>query len=45
MEKRVLCERLLKENATVFPYSNMFFPQLDEYISRLIVHFPLAATS
>ncbi len=29
---------LLKENATVFPYSNMFFPQLrrvDMYLSRL----------
>ncbi len=28
----------LKENATVFPYSNMFFPQLrrvDMYLSRL----------
>ncbi len=28
----------LKENATVFPYSNMFFPQLrrvDKYLSRL----------
>ncbi len=39
-----LCEKvfaphpLLKENATVFPYSNMFFPQLrrvDMYLSRL----------
>ncbi len=30
--------KLLKENATVFPYSNMFFPQLrrvDMYLSRL----------
>ncbi len=29
---------ILKENATVFPYSNMFFPQLrrvDMYLSRL----------
>ncbi len=29
---------LLKENATVFPYSNMFFPQIrrvDMYLSRL----------
>ncbi len=29
---------MLKENATVFPYSNMFFPQLrrvDMYLSRL----------
>ncbi len=29
---------ILKENATVFPYSNMFFPQLrrvDAYLSRL----------
>ncbi len=28
----------LKENATIFPYSNMFFPQLrrvDMYLSRL----------
>ncbi len=31
-------QRPLKENATVFPYSNMFFPQLrrvDMYLSRL----------
>ncbi len=31
-------ELLLKENATVFPYSNMFFPQfrqVDMYLSRL----------
>ncbi len=30
--------KFLKENATVFPYSNMFFPQLrrvDMYLSRL----------
>ncbi len=30
--------RILKENATVFPYSNMFFPQLrrvDMYLSHL----------
>ncbi len=32
------CCAVLKENATVFPYSNMFFPQLrrvDMYLSRL----------
>ncbi len=32
------CAETLKENATVFPYSNMFFPQLrrvDMYLSRL----------
>ncbi len=31
-------QNILKENATVFPYSNMFFPQLrrvDMYLSRL----------
>ncbi len=34
----VQCAVALKENATVFPYSNMFFPQLrrvDMYLSRL----------
>ncbi len=39
----------LKENATVFPYSNMFFPQLrriDMYLSRLsqVVPLPLSCT-
>ncbi len=34
----IINKKHLKENATVFPYSNMFFPQLrrvDMYLSRL----------